>query len=125
MLEGCYSKRAREADSEVEPHFFEPRVLDRYKDDPWFEVTGTRVSTKDRAPDHVESSMIQQYVWGSTAKGEPCVVVILAHLCTLSPKDQEYWRLHELSPEAEATAKIEAQHAKPMVYGEFPDRISR
>lgn len=124
MGEGHYSKRARETGYQIESHFFEAKVLDRYKDDPYFEVTKTRVSTKDGAPEHVESSMIQQYVWGTTTTREPCVVVILAHLCTLSAKDQEYWRLHELSSEESAGARIEARYSKPILYGEFPDTVS-
>lgn len=68
--------------------------------------------------------MIQQYVWGSTANNEPCIVVILAHLDYLSAKDQKYWRLHELTPAKSKTAKIERRYAKSMLHGEFPDRMS-
>ena len=124
MKDGHYSKRQRETGYQIEPHFFDPSVLDKYRDDPHYTVTERRVSTKDEAPSHVESSGIQQYVWGHEADGSPCVVVILAHLCSLSTKDQEYWQLHELPPKESATAKIDHRYAKPMWEGEFPDTTS-
>lgn len=124
MALGYYSDRARRTGLQIEPHFFKPNVLERYRHEPYYEVTERRVSRKDGAPDNVERSMIQQYVWGDTPDGTPCVVVLLAHLCTLSDKDQDYWRLHELSAMESATAKIESRYAKPMLDGEFPDTVS-
>lgn len=122
--EGFYSLRARETRYQIEPHFFCPAVLDRYKDHPHYVVSDTRVSRTDGAPDDVEPAMIQQYVWGFSATGEPCIVVILAHLCTLSPKEQAKWKNYELSSSEGKSAFIEKRYAKPMIYGEVPDTIS-
>lgn len=115
MDQGYYSKRHQDTGYQIEPHYFDPSVLDKYRNDPHYSVTDSRVSTKDGAPTPIEPSSIQQYVWGRKPDGSPCVVVILAHLCDFSKPDQEYWRLHEVPTQESADAKIDQRYAKPML----------
>lgn len=100
--------------------FFEPAVLDRFRNDPNYRITESMISSKDDS--QAESSCIQQYVWGRKADGQPCIAVLLRHLRFLSARDQLHWRSFEL-PSHEG-AKIEARYMGPMLHGEFPDTIS-
>jgi hypothetical protein len=97
--------------------FFEPAVLDRFRNNPNYKVADTMVSTKFDAT--TEPSCIQQYVWGRKADGEPCIAVLLRHLRFLSTRDQLHWQAHELPLEEASEAKIEARYAGPMLHGEF------
>ena len=103
-------------------YFFEPAVLDRFRDDPNYRVTESMVSSKDDS--QAESSWIQQYMWGRKGDGQPCIAVLLRHLRFLSTRDQLHWRSFELSSHEAAGAKIEARYRGPMLNGDFPDSIS-
>jgi hypothetical protein len=122
MNKGHYSKKSRRLGEGWHPHFFEPAVLDRFRDDPNYEVSDTRVSTRDGAK--VRLSGVQQYVWGRKASGEPCIVVLLPHLSDLSGRDQVHWHSFELPPVEASGARIEQRYKAPMLYGAFPDTIS-
>jgi hypothetical protein len=121
--EGHYS-RLFQGDHGVglRPYFFEPSVLDKYRDDPNCELGPRWLGTKDGAP--IDSSYIQQYVWGHKEDGTPCVVVLLAHLDSLSARDQLHWKAHELAAEEASKAKICHRYKKPMWDGKVPDTIS-
>ena len=103
-------------------HFFEPAVLDRFRNDPNYKVADTMVSTKYDAT--TEPSCIQQYVWGRRTDGEPCIAVLLRHLRFLSARDQLHWQAHELPPHEASAAKIEARYMGPMLHGDFLDTVS-
>ncbi len=121
--EGHYSMLFRQDHGVgIQPYFFEPSVLDKYRDDPNYHVTSYRISTEDGSS--AEGSSIQQYVWGNKPDGTPCVVVLLAHLDTLSQRDQLHWKAHELDAREASQAKICHRYKKPMWDGEFPDTIS-
>jgi hypothetical protein len=122
MDQGYYAKKFRKLGEGWHLHFFEPAVLDRFRNDPNYEVSDTRVSTKDGT--EAELSGIQQYVWGHKVDGQPCIVVLLPHLCDLSVRDQLHWHTFELPPNEASGAKVEARYKGAMLCGEFPDTIS-
>lgn len=124
MTTGHYEQIHRRTGAHVTPVFFTASVLDKYREDPNYVVSAYRISTRDGALADVESSGIQQYVWGHTASGLPCVVALIAHLCALSARDQEFWRLHELTPQDAEHARIDERYRKAMLFGEFPDTVS-
>jgi hypothetical protein len=103
-------------------YFFEPAVLDRFRNDPNYKVTDSMVSSKEDS--QADSSWIQQYMWGRKADGQPCIAVLLRHLRFLSSRDQLHWRSFELPSHEAAKAKIEARYRGPMLNGDFPDTIS-
>ena len=122
MTEGHYTTKFRKLGECLRPHFFEPDVLDKFRNDPNYEVHPNCLSGKDYAP--IELSSLQQYMWARKRNGEPCVAVLLPHLPMLSERDQLHFLSHELSSQEAASAKIEARYKKPLLYGEFPDTIS-
>ena len=83
MDQGYYTDLFRKLGYNLAAHYFEPAVLDRFRNDPNYKVADTRVSTKYDAT--TESSPIQQYVWGRKADGQPCIVVLLPHLPPFRP----------------------------------------
>lgn len=122
---GPYSRLYRQKGGELHVHFFEPNVLDPYRENPDYAFRGNRFSTKENLAKGIEPSGIQQFVWGSKADGDPCVAALRPHLITLSFKDQLHWKSKELSPAESAGAKIDARYARPMLYGLWPDTMSR
>lgn len=104
-------------------HFFEPSVLDHIKEDPNYDFCGNRFYTKSNAS--IEPSAIQQFMWGSKIDGSPCIAALRSHLITLSYNDQLLWQSKELNRKDSAGARIEARYAGPMLYGQWPDTMSR
>ena len=64
-------------------------------------------------------------MWGRKADGSPCIAALQPHLMTLSYKDQLLWQSKELSRKDSTKAKIERRYAGPMLYGQWPDTMSR
>ncbi|MGD0651550.1 MAG: hypothetical protein ABSA97_10500 [Verrucomicrobiia bacterium] len=122
MRVGYYTKRLRKSNQQLEVHFFEPSVLEKYRNDPNYSLRMTRLSTKHGSG--VELSALQQYVWGHKPDGSPCVVVLLSHLNALSPADQLHWKLHEIRRSKRKGPKIDRRYYQPMITGRFSDTIS-
>src|SRR5262245_38311991 len=120
---GHYSRLYEKKGWQWRLHFFEPSVLDHFKEDPNYDFYGDKFYTKHDAP--IEPSGIQQFMWGRKADGSPCIAALLPHLMTLSYKDQLGWQSKELSRKDSTKAKIEQRYAGPMLYGQWPDTISR
>lgn len=118
---GYYTKRLKKSGNGLEWHFFEPSVLEKYRNDPGYELRETSLGT---ASGSGRSSGLQQYVWGHKADGTPCVAVFLAHLRGLHPEDQLHWRLHELRGRIRNTTRVDRRYYAPLVCGRFPDTIS-
>ena len=117
-----YTRLFEKTGAHLQVHFFEPSVLDKFRDDPSYSVDSTRFSTRNGCA--IDSSGIQQYVWGYRANGSPCIAVLLPHLRGLSDRDQLHFQAHALSEADAEVARIYHRYAKPMIYGEFPDTIS-
>ena len=118
---GYYSKRLRKTNNRLEWHFFEPSVLEKYRNDPSYNLRETSLGTNLGTE---KSSGLQQYVWGHKADGNPCVAALLSHLCGLHPEDQLHWRLHELRDRVKNAARVDRRYYAPLVCGHFPDTIS-
>jgi len=74
----------------------------------------------------MEPSGIQQFMWGCTADGSPCIAALQSHVITLSYKDQLLTIERIIITRRESTkAKIEQRCAGPMLYGQWPDTMSR
>jgi len=119
---GTYTKRLRKTNKQLEPHFFEPSVLDRYRNDPDYALRETGLGTTEGSD--AKPSSLQQYVWGHKANGSPCIMAFLYHLCGLSVRDQMHWHLHEIENPKKVGATIDARYVKPIVQGGFRDTIS-
>jgi len=120
---GHYSRLYEKKGWQWRLHFFEPSVLDHVKEDPNYNFYGNKFYTKPDAP--IEPSGIQQFMWGRKADGSPCIAALQPHLMTLSYKDQLFWQSKELSPKDSTTAKIDRRYTGPMLYGQWPDTMSR
>lgn len=119
-----YSSEYEQHGYQLKAYFFEPDVLDFYRDNPNYHFEATRFSTKDPLPEGVEVSGIQQYVWGKKADGLPCVVALVPHLRMLSAADQQRWALRQIPEEQARGARIDSRYKDPMLHGRFPTRIS-
>jgi hypothetical protein len=122
---GYYTELFRREGGQLALHFYEPSVLDQHKESPQYNFHGNWFSTKENLPEPIEPSGIQQFVWARKADGTPCVAALRSHLITLSYKDQQHWQSKELSPDESAQAMIESRYEKPMLYGQWPDTMSR
>lgn len=120
---GYYSRLYEKKGEELQVHFFDSSVLDHFKEDPNYSFYGNKFYTKDNVI--IDPSGIQQFMWARKGDGSACVAALLPHLVTLSYKDQLAWQSKELSPEESAQARIESRHIGPMLYGQWPDTMSR
>lgn len=121
MNKGYYKSRFDRTGKQLEVRFFNPDVLDRYKNSPYYILSEANIATKYDVPKNVRRVGLQQYVWGKKKDKTPCIAVLLSHICRLDPQEQMYWKSHELSEKDAKQAKIEARYYKPMVQGKFPD----
>ena len=123
-MKAPYSTEYDEHGYQLKVYFFEPDVLDFYRDNPHYHFEPTRFSTKDALPEGMAASGIQQYVWGKKADGQPCVAALLPHLRMLSAADQLRWSLRQVPHELAKGARIDSRYKDPMLHGRFPTRIS-
>ncbi len=122
---GYYAKLYRDGGGELHIHFFHPGVLDPYKEDPSYNFYGSHFHTKETSDQSIEPSGIQQFEWGHMADGSPCIAALRPHLITLSYNDQLHWRSKELPLKQSDGAKIDSRYTRPMLYGVWPDTMSR
>jgi hypothetical protein len=120
---GYYSRLYQNEKRDLQVHFFEPSVLDHFKEDPNYNFDGNKFYTKHDAS--IEPSGIQQFMWARKGDQSSCIAALLAHLVTLSYKDQLLWQSKELSRKESTQAKIESRYVGPMLYGQWPDTMSR
>ena len=120
---GYYSRLYQRARTELQAHFFEPSVLDHIKEDPNYDFHPNKFYTKDDAA--IEPSGMQQFMWGRKGDGSACIAALLPHLITLSYKDQLFWQSKELNPKESLQARIESRYVGSMLYGQWPDTMSR
>jgi hypothetical protein len=120
---GYYSRLYRRKGGELQLHFFEPSVLDHFKEDPNYNFYGNKFYTKDDAT--IDPSGIQEFMWARKGDGSACIAALLPHLMTLSYKDQLFWQSKELSRKESTQARIDSRYVGPMLYGQWPDTMSR
>ncbi|MCA9071911.1 MAG: hypothetical protein KDA84_23445 [Planctomycetaceae bacterium] len=113
MSEGYYTRRLKETGNQVEFHFFEPELLAYYREHPDYDACSSHL--------YGNGSMIQNIYWGRTERNVPCIAVLLAHLCGLSPKEQDRWRCSELDDSEKA--KVDSRYRSQIIDGDWPSRI--
>jgi len=104
---GYYKSRLDRIKNSLEWRFFEPEVLDRYKNDPCYSCESSSIIGLG----------LQQYVWGVKANGSRCIAVILSHISHIDSKEQKYWRALELNKKESEQARVESRYHRPLVQG--------
>ena len=125
MRQGHFSYLFHSEGGELAVHFFEPNVLDHYRQHPDYNFHGNSFYTKEDTGKRIDPSGIQKFVWAQKPDGKPCVAALRSHLVILSTRDQMFWHSRELDSAESETAKICSRYMGPMLYGAWPDTMSR
>lgn len=119
-----YSAMLAFGHGQLEPRFFDPSVLARYRDDPRYDYTfdidgqirGVAVS-----PDTFITTLSIGFR-RDNANDETVVGVPLRYLHDLSPTEQRYWQSHQSSDQKAFV--LHPDFVRPHLLGEFPEKIS-
>ena len=109
--------------SQLEPRFFDPAVLGRYRDDPRYDYTfdiDGRISGTGVAEDTFLATIGVGFD-KEPGNDEIVIGVPLRYLRDLSPTEQGYWKSFEHERQDWV---LHPDFVKPHILGEFPDRIS-
>lgn len=104
-----------EPGSQVRPVFFKVEVLERFRSDPGYRVLRNSISAQEEAQD---SDGIQQFVLARGPAEEYAIMVLVAHLVHLNPKNQRHFHEYEL-----ARGRIHPEVFEAIVHGKFPNDI--
>jgi len=125
---GIYTKQLRLGGSQIEHRFFRRQVLDRYKQDPRYDLRewgfGGTLSIKDKAyldrrVSEADKIFIQLFGTAYTQKREKVVAVMLSDLRYLSVEHQRYWSSFEVKEKC----ALDADYFKTSFGAEFVDMI--
>ena len=108
---GFYKSRFDRTKNSLEWRFFDPEVLDRYKNSPHYSCNSSSIIGLG----------LQQYVWGTKRDGGKCIAVILSHIHNFDLKEQKHWRAHELDKKEYKYVRVDSCYHRPLIQGKPPN----
>lgn len=104
---GPYTKELEFSRAGIRPKFFSASLIEFLRRNPEYSVLPDRI--------YGQSSYIQQYVQARGSNGEPAIMILLAHLSTLSAEDQGRFKNFEIKAGA-----VDPDAAQAILFGEWP-----
>ncbi len=119
-----FTKELAHGHAQLEPRFFDPLVLEQYRNDPryWCHLSDVSGHISAHEEGHSRDSdkvFLQAFGFAYDDDGNRAVGVYLRYLSDFSPEHQQIWKARELTGEY----SLHPDYVRSSIYGVFPDHI--